>query len=305
MRVQLRARSRRLAMVLAAAVGVVVAASASPALAASASPDHPIGYPNDHKVYLALGDSVPFGYHNSDDPSIYANPYHFVGYPELLGREKDLRVLNASCPGETTDSFIHGAAAQSNGCENSLVNGVSVPVGYRTQFPLHVQYASPTQTQLDYAVDVVKHNRNVGLVSIMVGANDAFLCQKTTADQCTSPAEIAAVTAHVKANLDYILSTLRTQGHYSGRIVVVTYYAINYSDPSVVGTQLLDQAMAAAAADNHASVADGFAAFAPIAARAGGDSRAAHLVRPAPDVHPTGFGQWVLSEAVEKALQRY
>ena len=47
--------------------------------------------------------------------------------------------------------------------------------------------------------------------------------------------------------------------------------------------------------------ADGFGAFQPWAARAGGDSIAAGLVLPG-DVHPTLFGQFLLARAVERAI---
>ena len=52
------------------------------------------------------------------------------------------------------------ATAQSNGCENTFVApSSSVPVGYRTSFPLHVAY---TGSQLDYAVSYLKRTRGPG-----------------------------------------------------------------------------------------------------------------------------------------------
>ncbi len=54
-------------------------------------------------------------------------------------------------------------------------------VGYRTQFPLHVKYSG---SQLAYAVSYLKKHQKVRLVSLMIGANDYFVCQETTADQC-------------------------------------------------------------------------------------------------------------------------
>src|SRR5580658_5501527 len=86
-------------------------------------------------TYLALGDSVAFGYvpSNATPPPNYNVPSSFIGYPEDLGRSLNLSVVNASCPGETTMSFL-AVGAQSNGCENS----VGSPIGYRTVYPLHV-----------------------------------------------------------------------------------------------------------------------------------------------------------------------
>src|SRR5881227_3183016 len=77
-------------------------------------------------TYLALGDSVTFGYLESTvvpTPN-YSNQAYFRGYPERLAKELHARVVNPSCPGETSASLIN-AKAPSNGCENAVV-------GYRT-----------------------------------------------------------------------------------------------------------------------------------------------------------------------------
>jgi GDSL-like Lipase/Acylhydrolase family len=279
-------RTRRLATVLLASVGLVVAAAATPALADDGSS----GYGSSGVAnYLALGDSVPFGFHNTTNPAIYLNPRNLVGYPELLAHEEHLRLANASCPGETTGSFINPTKDVFK-CEG--------PAGYRTNFPLHVRYAG---SQLAFALHYLRTTPDVRLVTLQLGANDVFLCQATTADHCASPAELQPVLAKVHANIAGILTALRTQGHYRGRIVVVDYYSLNYADPvDVQGTLALDQAIDTAALQRGARVASGFLAFARIALLKGhGDSRAAGLVRPAPDVHPTPFGQEVLEDAVQ------
>src|SRR5512141_421686 len=129
--------------------------------------------------YLALGDSVAFGYRPPQvtPPADYLDASNFVGYPEVLAERSGLRLTNASCPGETTASLID-ATAQSNGCENS----VGLPYGYRTFYPLHVAYQG---AQLDYAVQYLRSHPRTRLVSIDVGANDLFICQATTPDKGT------------------------------------------------------------------------------------------------------------------------
>jgi lysophospholipase L1-like esterase len=245
-------------------------------------------------TYLALGDSIPFGYRGGQTPATYSDPANFVGYPDYVAADLGLKLLNASCPGETTDSFID-SSAQSNGCENSLGS----PIGYRGLFPLHVDY---TGSQLDYAVHVLETTPDVRLVTLTLGSNDGFLCQQTTADQCTSPAEIAAVAQHVQANLSTILRTLRQTG-YTGRIVATTYYSLNYVDLGATGGVLaLNAGITAAALVNGANVASGFLAFLGPSLRAGGDPVAAGLVLPG-DVHPTAAGHRLLATAVEQALR--
>ena len=116
MHLALGSRIRRLVLVLLAVAGLV--AVTTPALAWP--PGERFG-----RTYLALGDSVPFGYFGNAGPR-YLDPDNFVGYPELVADDLRLRLLNASCPGETTASFID-ADAQSNGCQNS----VGSPIGFR------------------------------------------------------------------------------------------------------------------------------------------------------------------------------
>ncbi len=85
---------------------------------------------NDEAAYLALGDSVAFGY----NPLVFnSNPTDtdaYIGYPEVLSKH----VVNASCSGETSGSLIVGPP--DNGC-----------AGFRSVAPLHVGY---TGTQLGF-----------------------------------------------------------------------------------------------------------------------------------------------------------
>jgi lysophospholipase L1-like esterase len=282
-------RFLRLVMVLLAVAGLV--GVTTPALAAPPGEESSHGTTARGRTYLALGDSVPFGFIGNAG-SLYADPDNFVGYPELIADDWRLRLLNASCPGETTASFID-AEAQSNGCNNS----VGSDIGYRDRFPLHVDYDG---SQLDYALEVLGEAPRVRLVTLQLGANDAFICQGTGA--CSTLAGVQALAEQVQANLDHILSTLRDEGEYRGRIVVVNYYALNYADPAeVAAIQILNQALTAAALDNGAVVADGFGAFQAEALAAGGTSVAAGLVYPN-DVHPTAEGHRLLARAVEHAI---
>src|SRR5438270_138910 len=59
--------------------------------------------------YLALGDSVTFGYEEAGvvPPPDYHNAASFVNYPQLVGRALHLKVANAACSGETSSSLIN------------------------------------------------------------------------------------------------------------------------------------------------------------------------------------------------------
>jgi len=296
-----RTSPRALLAVVVACAAILSGCSGSSAASPSSSSSSSASVPSASSssaarggTYLALGDSVPFGYRGKPAGIDYSKASNFTGYPELVATKVGLDVVNATCPGETTASFTD-VTAQSNGCENA-VNATS---GYRTAYPLHVQYASAKESQLDFAVQTLQHTKNVSLVTLQLGANDAFICQQTTSDHCVS--QVSTLMETVQTNLERILTALRDQGGYRGKVVVVTYYSMQYTGSAVTGTEFLDGAIEAAAKAQGATVASGFDAFQAPAMKAGGDSQAAGLVI-AGDVHPTAKGQELLAEAVERAV---
>ena len=248
--------------------------------------------------YLALGDSIAFGYRPLPSFADYRNPAAFTAYPEDVARALKLNLVNAACPGETTASMIN-TGAPSNGCETNALGGP----GYRRIVPLHVSYRG---SQLSYAVRYLQQHPDTQLVTIGIGANDLFRCQETTADHCAGP-DLGRTLAGVTANLDTILSALRNQAQYRHTLVVVTYYALHYGDAaSVTPVEALNAALAGPAARYGARLANGFAAFRAASAQAGGNTCAAglriKLASGGCDLHPTALGQQVLAAAVEAAL---
>jgi lysophospholipase L1-like esterase len=292
----MRSLIRRAAVVAGVAVGV--AAGIMPALPAWAGS---VTGPAANGTYLALGDSVAFGFVPAQavPPPNYRSAHSFVGYPEDVAQALRVRVWNASCPGETTASMLT-PGVQSNGCENSPGS----PIGYRTQFPLHVQYQG---TQMAYALKYLAVHRHTQLVTINIGANDAFLCQETTADHCTSPAELAALVQEIQANLTTIYTQIRDVAHYQGPLVALTYYSLNYADPvQVAQTELLNALIAGVTQAFGGKVADGFAAFKGPSAAFGGSPCAAGLLIKLPDgscnIHPSPAGHLLLAQAIENVV---
>jgi lysophospholipase L1-like esterase len=226
----------------------------------------------------------------------YRSANSFVGYPEDVGKALRLGVWNASCPGETTASMLV-PGAQSNGCENSPDGSP----GYRTLYPLHVQYKG---TQMQYVLGYLAVHRHTQLVTIDIGANDVFLCQETTPDKCTSATELEGVLQEIQANLTAIYTEIRDVAHYHGLLVALTYYSLSYSDPATVkGTMLLDQAITSVTEQFKGKVADGFKAFEVPSAAFGGDPCAAGLLIKLPDgtcnIHPSPEGHLLLAQAIE------
>lgn len=264
----------------------------SPGVAAAAADDEGNSRTN---TYLALGDSVPFGF----DPLVVqpgVDPDVLVGYPELASDlfRPQKKLFNASCPGETSTSLITGHRPD-NGCQD-----------YREFIgSLHVSYSG---SQLDYAKSFIAANPRTGLVTMMIGANDLF----RLLDRCSGSPNPNCVTNRLPdllstlgANLRTIYSTLRQAG-FDGELVAVTYYALDFRDPAGVALiGAVNRKLATVTRAFDGDVASGFEAFQAAARSFGGDSCAAGLlVRLTPstcDVHPSPAGAALLADAVRHA----
>jgi len=298
--------SRRLVTVALALACAVLAWSAMSAVAqaktkpAKVTPSTPI---TAGSGYLALGDSVPFGYMESTVTPVpdYTHAANFVGYPEILGSELGLKVANFACPGETTSSMIN-ESAQSNGCENTVTPGTPA---YRSTFPLHHKY---TGSQLSAAVTYLKNHKGVRLVTLMVGANDLFVCEETTADHCASQTEQLGVLSTIQKNVHTIVSALRTKAGYNGQLVLVDYYSLDYANAtdnlqSTAGNHVLNLG----GHGFHVRFANGFSTFETASAHAGADPCTAGLLTQLSTggcgIHPTYAGQTLLASAVLQKLK--
>jgi len=295
MEVQMRRFSSfRLAAVGSALACVLALVPVVPASANSASGSSP------NNNYLALGDSVPFGY----NPLLVTpgvKPNVFVGYPQLAANlfTPNLNVSNASCPGETSTSLINGARPD-NGCQD-----------YRQYIgALHVSY---TGSQLNYAENYVAANPRTKFVSLMIGANDLLLLQEACViaggdvNSCITNG-LGPILLTLRTNLTTIYAGLRAQG-YHGDFVAVTYYSTNYRDPIVTGAiAAVDVVLAGVTKVFGGKVADGFGTFAKAAAPYGGDTCAAGLLIQLPsggcDIHPSLAGANLLASALYAAERR-
>ena len=270
------------------AVAVTVVAHPAKALAASNRPQE----------YLALGNSVAFGFNPLLDRS---NADNFIGYPTPVAAALKENLTNASCPGETSSHFI-SLTGSDNGCGT-----------YRLNFPLHVANST---TQLKFADGFLQSHPKTLVVSIDIGANDLFVLENGCGGAST-PAEINCILsglpgmlATLSANLDTIYGHIRNLDGYHHKLVALTYYSLNYSDP--VGTSVISQVNQVVAGRTLAwggIVADGFAAFAAASTAYGGDTCAAGLrivVLSSPltcNIHPSPAGRDLLAQAVVKALR--
>ena len=103
-----RTKIRALAAVGAAAIAVTTIVALAPS--GSAAPSRRAPAPvSAGSVYLALGDSIPFGFREgqSSPTPDYTNAKSLIGYPNLIASDLDLHLTNAACPGEATTSMIN------------------------------------------------------------------------------------------------------------------------------------------------------------------------------------------------------
>ncbi len=181
-------------------------------------------------TYLALGDSLAYGYHAAQFKSEleskgFVEPATFdEGYVDDFGAalklvNPKLKTINDGCPGETTETFIHGS-----GVPGTCAGG---PTG--TPFPyafLHHSYA-PRTTQLADALALLKETPNVSPITLDIGANDVlqFLeskCGFPSTFKC-APAEVEAEFGHIAANVYSILTQLRAAAP-KAQIVLIGLY---------------------------------------------------------------------------------
>ena len=271
--------------------------------------------------YLALGDSVAFGMNITLLPPFSTQlptPEQFVGYPEVVApaehRVEFKKEVNASCPGETSGSFLNTNALD-YGCNSPhLAPDGSMFPPFKTSIGLHTRY---TGSQIDFAESLLKTNKRINLVTLGIGANDILLAlpqlgQCGTDSTCAQKV-LGAVLQSYAENLAQILTRIRAQ--YHGTLVLVTYYSpMPALDGVTVALNDVTTQVAAhlAMQPNFAAVkfADGFTAFQLASALFNHDAcQAGLLIRlpaspslPPCDIHPSPKGRDLLAAAVELAI---
>lgn len=237
-------------------------------------------------VYLALGDSVAFGF----DPLIdTARTEEFAGYPEVLAARRAIPMVNASCPGEASGGFVSPTGADNHCREN------------KAAYPLHVSYQG---TQLDFALAFLADHPETALVTIDLGGNDVSRLNDLCGGDVGCLVEgFGPMLLDYSRNLDTIFTAVR--GVYRGPLVALAIYNPKPDDPAYqLGLERLNGALVVRTAEHDGIMADGLAAFARAAD--GGDPCAAGLIIAMPDgtcdIHPSALGDEVLADAIDAAL---
>jgi lysophospholipase L1-like esterase len=246
--------------------------------------------------YLALGDSLAFGYSEAKFDELYPeeNPADYdTGYVDDFAKllklgDPGLQAINDGCPGETTESFIHG------------------PCAYQLEFPLHHPYVGgPTSSQLSDALAYLSaHPGAVNPITIDIGANDALgviegTCKREVA--CVAK-EAPALFAHIGANLGLILADLRGAAPHATIVVLGLYNP--FGEKLTGGDALtadLNEVMSKVAATVGARFADPLPVFNPPGALEEPTiCLLTNMCTPLEDIHPTTLGYAVLAGLIAK-----
>jgi len=211
-------------------------------------------------TYLALGDSISFGYTQEKFTVNYPNeaPSFFEeGFTNFLQKKyhKTITLVNDGCPGETSNGLIgeKEALGGKTSTENNKRVGDYHPCSYHNQsgLPLHNSLAGISQ--LEDALSILKEGapaHAVPLITLNIGSNDELAqisqCEEEVTNEYiaegkskygSSPegavqgciiASAHALFTHIATNIGDILgvidSTATGGGHYTGRIVVLGFY---------------------------------------------------------------------------------
>jgi lysophospholipase L1-like esterase len=254
-------------------------------------PPHPTPTPS----YLALGDSLAFGYSQAKFNSLYPNENpaaYDTGYVDDFAHllrigHPNLQVINDGCPGETTESFING------------------PCAYQLEFPLHHPYVNgPSSSQLSDALAYLKANPNTNPITLDIGANDALgviehTCEKKV--ECVIK-EAPTLFAHIGANLGLILADLRGADPQATIVVLGLYNPFGEKLPGGDAlTAQLNEVMSNVAAAVGARFANPLPLFNPPGALEEPTiCLLTNMCTPLEDIHPTDLGYAVLAGVIAK-----
>jgi lysophospholipase L1-like esterase len=232
--------------VIATAISLLVLASnAGPASAAAPRFNPPKSY------YLALGDSVTYGYQASKIAPGFTAEDFGTGYVDVFAAQlrsiqPTIEVVNYGCPGESSTTFSEG------GC----------PV-VGTGFPLHDAFSGP---QLDAALSFLRaHPGEVSPITITLWGNDVReLVSGCGFDLACIRAGAPAMITGLVSNLDTVLRRLRATAPNAEIIVTGAWdsFVGNFAiaDPLFIA---MNAAIADAVARDGARFADVFPIFNP------------------------------------------
>jgi lysophospholipase L1-like esterase len=237
--------------------------------------------------YLALGDSLAWGYQpNLDIVQGYAEDLYLHLLPRStffpLPPRGTFFEVNVACSGETAATFIAG------GCPFALFK----------KYP----YTGP---QLAAALAFIHHHLGqVSPVTIDIGANDLLPLVNPSTCAVPAPAVITQALAAFDAHFSSILAQLRTALQGTGDLVTMNYYFPyqNQCPKLLPAVKLFNQHLAGDAQQNGVPVADVFSAFGGAAVPNANLCAYTWICSRYHDIHATTQGYAAIATAIEATL---
>jgi lysophospholipase L1-like esterase len=237
--------------------------------------------------YLALGDSLAFGYQpNFDWVDGYANAFF-----SDLARHGAQRYDNLACTDESSITMVRG------GCPFALLRK-------------HLYSGSQLQAAVNY---LHAHAGQVSPVTLDIGANDLIpdLNTVTCAINPRWESDLVLLDTNLRqVILPQLEATMTVNGQVTGDLLLLNYYD-PYQDicPGTVPfIQTLNQHLAAdAASTGSTTLVDIFSAFASVPA-APASTSGSHLCAYTwmcstfKNIHPTSTGYGIMADAIERTV---
>lgn len=202
-------------------------------------------FQNPRHYYLALGDSLAFGFQlgrflaevntGTYNPASFNTGYVDDFAARLRDVKENIRTVNLGCPGETTLTFIIG------GCSFTA--------------PLHTQYTGSQQAAA--LAFLSAHPNQVSPITLDDGANDITPCLSSSDPNC-----FANALQQIGADLNASLAAIRAVAPRSEIIVMQYYNPFAVANPASNGLSVaLNTVIATVARAHGARLADAFTPF--------------------------------------------
>jgi lysophospholipase L1-like esterase len=236
------------------------------------------------REYLALGDSLAFGFQPDGD---FTHGYVTDLFQRLQTKRHFDKLVNLGCSGETSSSFIEG---------NNILEGTPTCPGPQVggSFP-----------QLSAALTNLQQNADrTGLITLQIGANDVL--DAINPANCTVQADLFNTNlATLDQNLTQIIlpqlhkALKNDRGHHT-RLVLVKYYdPFQQVCPNATPfVKILNDHLQNDATAGHASTVDIDDSF---------NGRVCDLTwmcSTSPDIHPIDRGYQVIAEDIFQQIRR-
>lgn len=238
--------------------------------------------------YMALGDSISFGYQpNFNFDSGFADDI----FNDLHSGPRGAQVTNVenlACAGETTQTMIQGGCVARFAHKGSYVGA-----------------------QLTAALDFLKAAKNKGRVSpvtLEIGVNDAGndLDLATCSEKPSAATDLARMDSDLTQTIlpELIQALTMSSGALAGDLAMLNYYNpyVKVCPDSVAFVHMLNDHLLADAAQFKIPVVDVYNAFGGDTGMAGNICTLTWYCSAEHDIHPTALGYRTIADAVEKTL---